>query len=316
MTLLKRKPAEWSPQLLHNRDETTPEVGWVSIGELHYDQLRWDGTGPHGYQRPVDENRIQQYCEAFDSRLIGLVVVNRRDDGSLWVIDGQHRIEVLRRLGKSVVMAEIHSLRSPQDEADLYYKLNSQRKQPNMWNRFGSRASSGDPKALALIELAAEYGFRIGTADRSIASIAAVNTLETIYSWVDGPRLLRQTLRKIADVWPADVIARDGVFIQGLALVIYGWDGSYVQRDGHSIDWARFDNVFSKVKGIEVTKRCKELKIEAGFAMNGTTYAVAIRDIYNGKANFTKRLEGRVLVPSKRGPRSAQSLSRNRITGR
>jgi len=310
---LAKKIKPWSSRLMEGDDET-PEIGWVSVGELHYDWLTWDENGyPHGYQKPLDELRVERYVNEYDPHLLGVITVSRRTDGSLWVIDGQHRCAVCHRLGKSVVLAAIYSHLDPETEAAHYYRLNTDRKSPNQWNRFGARGSSGDQKIAALISLTAECGFRIGTADRSLHSIAAVNMLERVYGWPDGPRLLRQVLRKVTELWPTDLVARDGVFIEGLALFTFNFDGSYLTREGNGINWSRFDSVLSKVKATEITRKCKELKIEAGFAMNASTYATAIRGFYNGKSNYSGRLEGRIVIPSARtASRSFSGLGRVR----
>jgi hypothetical protein len=93
------------------------------------------------------------------------------------------------------------------------------------------------------------------------------------------------------------VVTRDGTFIEGVAYFIYTWDSGYSQVEGNAIDWGRFGRVFAKVTGPEIQKTCKQLKIDAGFAMNGVTYAVALRDIYNGRSTFGGRLIGKVHVP-------------------
>lgn len=297
---LTKKIRAWSPRLMDEKEDS-PEIGWIAIGELHVDWLTWHENGqPDGYQHPLDESRVERYMRDFDPHLLEVITVNRRADGSLWIIDGQHRVEVLRRLGKGVVLAAIYSGLSREQEADFYVRLNTERKSPNQWNRFGARAFHGEPRVAALIALASESGFRIGTADRSLQSIAAVNMLERVYGWADGPRLLRQTLSKVAEIWPTDVVARDGVFIEGLALFAFNFDGSYLAREGNTIDWRRFDSVLSKVKATEVARKCKELKIEAGFGMNATTYATAVREFYNGKSNYGGRLEGRIVIPGQR----------------
>lgn len=294
-----RKIAAWSPQLMEASD-SSPEVGWITLGELHYDLLGWRDGVAEGYQRPIDEARARRYLDNFDAHLLGVITVSRRADGSLWVIDGQHRCWVLQQLGKSVALAAIYSGLTRQQEAIFYNRLNVERVTPNRWNQFGARASGGDPRVLAIVDLAAGCGFRVGTADRSAHSIAATSMLEKVYGWPDGPQLLRQVLPKIKELWPADVTARDGVFIEGLALLVWNYDGSYYRDQVETIDWRRFDDVFSKTRAVDIMRRAKELKIEAGFEMNAATYALAFRDIYNGNAKFRRRLGGKMVHPASR----------------
>jgi hypothetical protein len=293
-----------------------PPVEWVRLDELHVDYLRWEDGAPKGYQRPLDEPRVDEILREFDENRIGIGVVNRRPGGTLWIVDFNPRVAVLKRLGRQIARAEVYDGLTPEEEADLYYHLNHDRKPLNQWNKFGARGTSGDPIVQALIDLAAAHGFKIGTADRSLQSIAAVTTLERVYGYPQGPRLLGQTLATVNATWPRDVGARDGVFIAGLALFIFNWDGSYLPATGPTIDWRRFAKVFSDVSAPDLVKKCKQLKIEAGFAMNAHTYALGFREFYNGKSNFTGRLEGRVTMPSQRGYRRMGPPTRNRVEGR
>lgn len=278
-------------------DSDSPEIGYVQLAELNYDWLRWIDGVPFGYQRPLEEPNVAKFAAAFDAHLIGVIVVNRRADGSLWVLDGQTRCAVLAKVGHSIVLATIYNGLSPADEAQTYWHLNVARKPLNQWNRFGARGSSGDHVVAAIVSLCAEYHFRIGTADRSLNSIAAVNTLERLYGWPDGPRLLRLTLDRVRTIWATHVTSRDGIFIEGLAKFIFTWDGSFAETQGECIDWSRFNARFSKVSANEVARAAKTLRIEGGLELNSSTYAVAFRDEYNGKSNFSRRLTGRVAMP-------------------
>lgn len=297
MALLSKKKPEWSPRLMQTQSDDTPEIGYVQIAELRYDLLRWVDGRAFGYQRPLDEARIEKYVAGYQSHLVEPATINRRADGSLYVIDGQHRIEVERRLGHTVALARVFTGWTPEAEAETYSRLNTDRKRPNLWNTFGARASAGDHLALAIVGLARDCGFKVGTADRSLESIAAVNALETLYKLPDGPRLLRTTLRKIREYWPTAIAARDGVFIEGLARFIYTWDGSFYDAGGNVIDWGRTDKLFALHVASEIVQRAKALRIETGITLNATTYSLAFRDIYNGKANYTGRLVGNVAQP-------------------
>lgn len=309
---LTKKIAAWSPKLLQG-EQLTPEVGYVQIADLHFDLQRWEHGRSIGYQRPLDTDRVDSYMQRYDPHLTRPVVVNRRSDGSLWVLDGQHTVELERRLGRSVVLATIWAGLTPEQEADKYNHLNTERVKPNQWNRFGARASAGEPKVLSIIDLTAACGFKVGTADRSVNAIAAVNALERLYD--ASPTLLRQTLQKIRQVWPTDVFTRDGVFISGLAWFIFTWDEPYyptaVGVEGDVIDWVRFDTVFSRLTGRDLIRAAKTLRIETGNAINPGAYAVVFRDAYNGNARFQRRLLGKPVNPAS-GKRAPGHRSRTR----
>ncbi len=311
---LTRKIVPWSSKLLEAESAETPEVGYVSLAELHVDLLHWVEGQAVGYQHPLDDPRVEQYVAEFDIRRVRPLICNRRIDGSLWILDGSHTAEVLRRVGKQVALALVYNGLTRAQEANEFYHLNTDRKSPNTWTKFGSRYSGGDHVVQALVALAAEFGFRIGTPDRALQSIAAVKALEDIYKYPNGPHLLREVLGRIKEFWASDVLARDGVFLHGLASFIYTWDGGYYQSPGEKIDWRRFATVFVKVSAADIQMAAKALHREAGLQMGASTYAIGLRDIYNGKANFTRRLEGKIAVPStsKTGSKSNKRIDYKR----
>lgn len=296
---LARKLTPWSPKLMQG-EQMTPEVGYVQIADLNFDWQRWENGQSTGYQRPLDTDRVAKYHDVYDPHLVRPIVANRRADGSLWVVDGQHTVALAKSLGQAVVLATIWNGLSAQEEAARYNSLNSERVKNNQWNRFGARASSGEPKVLAVLQLVSECGFKTGTADRSTNSIAAVSALERLYD--ASPTLLRQTLTKVRQMWPTDVLTRDGVFISGLASFTFTWDEPYwptsVGIEGDVIDWTRFDSVFTKMTGRDIVRSVKLLRIESGMAINSAAYATAFRDAYNGKSNFRRRLVGKPVSPS------------------
>lgn len=58
------------------------------------------------YQSPVKESQVKKIVKNFDPQKLHTIVVNKRNDGQFFVIDGQHRVEALKELGidrKSVV---------------------------------------------------------------------------------------------------------------------------------------------------------------------------------------------------------------------
>src|SRR3990167_4119708 len=127
MAVLARKFA-WSPKLVQT-EGASPEVGWLSIPELHFGD----------YQRTLDEARVKKIVDNYDPHLIGTILVARRSDGSLWVIDGQHRVAALRLLGHSVVLATVYADTTDAGEALLFVAANSNRGPPNQWEKFRAR---------------------------------------------------------------------------------------------------------------------------------------------------------------------------------
>lgn len=91
-------------------------------------QLRRRGEAvrvDHGYSRELDGAWVQELVDNFDERLLGTVVVNRRDADSLYIVDGQHRVEAARRLGFTHLWVLIVA-RGVRTEPELYLLLNGE----------------------------------------------------------------------------------------------------------------------------------------------------------------------------------------------
>ena len=65
---------------------------------------------------------------------MGPILVSEREDGSLWIFDGQHRVEALKILGELVWEVTIYSGMTLKDEATAfdYYKKVLKRMQLNV----------------------------------------------------------------------------------------------------------------------------------------------------------------------------------------
>src|SRR5688572_29248244 len=94
------------------------EVREIEVGKLKVRSI---------YQRPLDERRVKKMTDAFDENLIGALEVSFAD-GQFWVVDGQHRLALLRAKGIKTVNAVIHYGLSLEEEANLFGRLNSQRR--------------------------------------------------------------------------------------------------------------------------------------------------------------------------------------------
>ncbi|QEX37296.1 ParB/Srx family N-terminal domain-containing protein [Staphylococcus lugdunensis] len=58
------------------------------------------------YQSPVKENQVKRILKNFDKDSLDAITVNLRPNGFYYIIDGQHRVEVLKRLKISTVPAK------------------------------------------------------------------------------------------------------------------------------------------------------------------------------------------------------------------
>lgn len=179
----------------------------VRVGDLRVD---------HTYQRPCD-GREKGMADSFERHRIGVPCVSRRRDGSMWIIDGQHRIAAMRLLGldDEQVMVEMYHGLTLQQEAHLFNKKNEGAKRVHALDRFRAELVERDPVALDIQSILAKQSLSIaaGRSNHTLACIAAVKTCHLKY----------RNLARVVSVlrsWGSHVERWDGQIVKWLGLFI------------------------------------------------------------------------------------------------
>lgn len=134
------------------------------------------------YQSPIDESIVKKIVNNFDENALGTITISQREDGTLWILDGQHRTVGCRRLGLDSMNAKVLTGLSIEEEANLYKELNnSKKKSPNAIAKAMLR--SGDVMAneiyIAVTSIGMEVDYELQR--KSYGSISAYKALESIY---------------------------------------------------------------------------------------------------------------------------------------
>lgn len=238
------------------------------------------------YQRHLYESRLGVMTSSFDPDRLLTIVVSRRADGSLWIIDGQHRCEALRRMGKSIVLADVREGLTHEREAILFWQLNSGASRPTAWEQFQARVTGKEPNALAIVAIVERHGFHVGrvTEDRGIQAVGA---LESVFNM----GRLDKVMAIISTAWPMDRTAREASIIHGLGNFLLSYDNQEHYDDGRILE------VLDKISPSQILRRAKEIELETGRSFQrGSTVTVAFREAYNGQltrgARPKHKLEG------------------------
>lgn len=241
---------------------------------LKFESVRLDDINVDpSYQRPLRAAKIDEMLATFDPKEITAIVVNRRIDGSLWVLDGQHRVELLRRLGKSVVIADVREGYDHEMEARAFYRLNRGQTKVSAFDEFRSRVAGNEPSATRIVDIIERHGYHIGRQSEERA-IQAVSALEAAFNMGK----LNATMSIIATVWPMDAASRSANIIVGLATFLLNFQGRDDYDDGRLLE------VLDKLTPTAIQRRAQEIQLQTGRSANrGWTVAIAIRDAYNGE---------------------------------
>lgn len=134
-----------------------PTLEWISVDRLKVDPA---------YQRATDGHHSRRIIfgmfKAWDWTLCQPLVVSRRNDGELFILDGQHRHEGAVKRGDvhhlpCVILAGVGHA----GEAEAFVALNTKRQRLSQADLFNAMLAAGDEIAIATAALLEQTGWRI-----------------------------------------------------------------------------------------------------------------------------------------------------------
>lgn len=263
-------------------EEALAEIDGVSskIRRIKLDALNVDRS----YQRDLSMPLVEQIRDHWDELASELVLVSEREDGSLWIINGQHRSAAARLRGESHIDARVVKGLTVEREASLRLKTNV-RITDRPLERFKGKVAARDAEALSIVGLLAQFDTEINETQRMDEGVNSIGAIEALYR-VDEGQLLFATLRVIEQAY-----ARVGPKTASAYLVkSIGW---FIQRHADEIDR---DRLVERLKATGTAQLERSARTMMG-AMGGSlwsNYYRAIVDAYNERLADRSRLEWRL----------------------
>ena len=144
------------------------EDAWIPIEKLKIDMR---------VQRELQETHVTKLLGKFDPSAFGRLSVNLREDGFYYVSDGQHRLEIAKRLGLSEVPCVVNRLESLRDEGRSFIKINQNSAKVSGIDKYRIGVSSEVEEYLRVKECVDYAGLRIGTGLNQINCVSAIYRL-------------------------------------------------------------------------------------------------------------------------------------------
>ena len=117
-----------------------------------------------GYNRTISRVRVNEIKRNFHADQVNPVKVSYRD-GKYWIIDGQHTSLVLYELAgrdpRTPIPCEVIDGLTYEQEADLFYRINTGSKPLNTAEKLNSLIEAGDPDALRFRSIVEFHGYTI-----------------------------------------------------------------------------------------------------------------------------------------------------------
>jgi hypothetical protein len=187
--------------------------------ELPIGQLLID----HAYQRQVSPSFVKKVTANFDESLIGAIRVVTRKNKTFAVVDGQHRLAVLKALGYETVPCLVYPEMSFQEEVAMFHDLNQGVHKLTSLEDFWALVSSGDEDSIAILQTIEKNGLKVakrsGERESLKQSISAIGIIRQI---VRNYKLdvLDKTLSFATKIWPANGEALSGQLLEGVSIFI------------------------------------------------------------------------------------------------
>lgn len=257
-----------------NRVPRSSSFRWIPIPDLVVDP---------DAQRPLRQSWVDATVPAFDPDKLGIITVNRRSaDGKAYVVDGQHRIALVRAVGwaDQQIHVEMFDGLSQAEEAALFLDRN-RRINVRPLDKFRVRVTAGELVACDIVRIARHHGLRIANGP-GVGHINAAGACESVYAGgrlgkaKDGPSALSKVFKTLVDAYGRDRLLNfEGALIEGLGLLFL--------RYGAAVDQTTIADRLAKAPGGPggVIGRARSLRDIRGGNSIAHCVAIVLVELYN-----------------------------------
>lgn len=194
------------------------------ITNLTIDKLLVD----YSYQRDLDSKRANKIAKDFMPELLGSILVSKRNDGSFYIIDGNHRVNAAKIVGEKMIPATIIRGLSVEEEAELFHKSNVGQKKTTYNENLKASITAGNDTAVNYKRVLDESGIKysFGNSGKNFELVAHRTGIETIKAY--GEKIFIESVQIISSANQR----MDSRLIKGLALFLTypGIDRKRIER--------------------------------------------------------------------------------------
>lgn len=261
------------------RQKTLDAGGAGQIVVLPIASLKID----HTYQRDLIADVVEKIKDEWDIVTAGTIVVAQRENGDLYVVDGQHRLAAATLAGETEILAQLVSGLTPEEEAQLRIQGNFKRSD-RISEVFRARVFAGDEVAVGLQSLCKRYDTQINYVPDYQHGINAIAACESIYRFDNGG-----LLAEVFDHIKAAFGTVEGAHAGGNIVKALAW---WLQRHDQEADVTRLVSKMRAAGVSYIARNARNYKAAMGGSQWLNTYR-ALVDIYNEGLRDNNKLEWR-----------------------
>jgi hypothetical protein len=260
------------------------KIEMVACKDLHVDQV---------YQREVSRNLVEKIKADWDVAGAGFIVVSRRDNGDLYIVNGQHRVAARMELAIEAgdesggeIVAQVFDGLNQQQEAQLRLIGNTKRTDTAQ-ERFRAQVAAGNPESVNLQQLLKQFDTQINPAPNNKFGFNTVSVLEEVYRLDNG-----RTLQRVMEVLQ-DAFTNDGSKLGGLATSVAMVRAVTFMLNRHpDMDRQRFVERLANEGTLSLDRRARSHKGAVGGPL-WLNYYRAFVEAYNYRLPERSQLEPR-----------------------
>lgn len=158
---------------------------------------------------------VEEIVNHFDPGKLGVLIVNRRPNGSYAVIEGQHRLLALRRLGFKAANCIVFTGMTEQQEANFFKHQRDNTHALSSKDMFKAGIIEGDEVDNTIQQIIVQNGFyvEVGGTGTKIDAIASLKKIVKIFNY----SVLDYTLAYAGTTWPGNKKAISREMLAALA---------------------------------------------------------------------------------------------------
>lgn len=143
----------------------------VALDELHIDE---------SYQRPL-QNHVKIIARDWNSTKCDPLKINFREDGNLYVWDGQHRLEAARLRGIKYLLCDITVGLTQEQEAELFGCQGMGIKKPDPYDIFKANVCAGEEIDTAIKDMCDIYDLVVNRNNKKAGNLSCLTLVRDIF---------------------------------------------------------------------------------------------------------------------------------------
>jgi hypothetical protein len=262
------------------------------------------------YQRDVRHDLVNQIGRNFDIVKAGPILVSERQDGSLWCVDGQHRMLGALQAGETEIFAHVVHGLSQAKEAELRLARN-ERRSDSIYEKFRSRLVMGDEKAHAVVEVIKQQGGVLNyNGANSHTGINAIQCVEQLYNADGNGVWLARTLRMIREAFTTENSSVNVLNPENCSASMMKATCWFIAQhiDSKEASWGEFASKLGTFGVDDIRRKAVSHKAANGGAM-WVNYYRALVEIWNMRRTEARKIRWKTVgsfssLPEKTGTNS------------